>query len=324
MTRLAFSLSRARRSTSCVFSCFSSAACGSDWVRVGKCVSSAGALLVAACSAPGGAGGAGDSGAGTNSDTSMSVTAQDNSSALGFVDVSNNSSSGDGLSNSIGCGESNNIGFLRDFTDAHPDFENLPDKGKAYGVDPGIVGPLGTAIGNDRKPVYMHDDAGTLTTSGPQNFSDWFNTREGINMPQAIEVGFSEDPPGSGLFVYDAAPQGGFFPIDNLLLGNQGREHNYHFTFELHTKFVYNPGDTFKFRGDDDVWVYIKDYLACDLGGVHQELECLLELDVIAPEFGLEPGQEYPLDFFFAERHVIDSNFRIETTLVFTGCEILR
>jgi fibro-slime domain-containing protein len=31
-------------------------------------------------------------------------------------------------------------------------------------------------------------------------------------------------------------------------------------------------------------------------------------------------GQTYALDFFFAERHTVESNFRLETTLKFTNC----
>ena len=35
-----------------------------------------------------------------------------------------------------------------------------------------------------------------------------------------------------------------YFPIDGMLLGNQGRPHNYHFTTEIHTVFTYQAGQT--------------------------------------------------------------------------------
>ena len=36
---------------------------------------------------------------------------------------------------------------------------------------------------------------------------------------------------------------------------------------------------------------------------------------ILADEFGLEVGNEYTLDFFFAERHTLLSNFRVETSI---------
>jgi len=41
----------------------------------------------------------------------------------------------------------------------------------------------------------------------------------------------------------------------------------------------------------------------------------IADLDALADDFGLEVGETYPLDLFFAERHVVDSHFHIETTI---------
>ena len=219
------------------------------------------------------------------------------------------------------CGGSNVVGTIRDFTDQHPDFENLEEKGRAYGFEVDIVTD---ALGPDRKPVYQGGRG--LTTSGPENFAQWYNSVDGVNSPVFFEIVFTQDP-ATGVSFFDSAPQGGFFPIDDNLYGNgpfpPGNTvytHNYHFTFEFHTRFLYNPGDVFTFRGDDDVWVYIDDRRVCDLGGVHGQLTCAVELDSL----GLIAGTEYPFDFFFAERHILDSNFRIETNLVFEACDLLR
>jgi fibro-slime domain-containing protein len=102
-----------------------------------------------------------------------------------------------------------------------------------------------------------------------------------------------------------------FFPIDNQLWGNEGQGHNFHFTTEIHVSFQYNGGETFTFTGDDDVWVFINKQLVIDLGGVHGAANANVQLDTL----GLAPGGIYPLDVFHAERHTVQSNFRIDTTI---------
>jgi len=57
--------------------------------------------------------------------------------------------------------------------------------------------------------------------------------------------------------------------------------------------------------------VFIDGKLVIDLGGCHGASEQFVELNRLC----LEDGQEYTLDFFFAERHRNQCNVRIETNL---------
>ena len=87
----------------------------------------------------------------------------------------------------------------------------------------------------------------------------------------------------------------------------------------LFGEFVYDPhaNQVFRFEGDDDVWVFINGELVIDLGGVHPSKEQFIDLD----RLDLEAGETYRLDFFFAERHRTQSNFRIVTTLQLTNLD---
>jgi fibro-slime domain-containing protein len=185
-------------------------------------------------------------------------------------------------------------GTIRDFNKDGYNFE-----GDITGYVPGMVA---TSLGTDGTPTYIGDSKVT-------NFNDWYHDVTGTNQSASytITLDNGQTDPG-GIYTYSNSS---FFPIDGQLLGNEGRSHNYHFTYELHSDFTYQGGETFSFTGDDDLWVFIDGQLAVDIGGVHGAITKGINLDTL----GLIIGQDYDFDLFFAERHYSQSNFNISTSI---------
>lgn len=188
---------------------------------------------------------------------------------------------------------------VRDFSDAHLDFEG------PGGPDRGLVDDV---LGPDGKPVYLGGD-GTRTTHGGELFDQWYRDVPGVNSAIEIELPVRVQ---RGIARFEDLE---FFPIDDEGFGNEGREHNFHFTLEASTQFVYEGGETFRFFGEDDLWIFINERLAMDVGGTHPQEEAVIALDELAVQLRIEIGERYPLHVFFAERHTDGSAFSFETTI---------
>jgi len=265
-------------------------------------VSAAGLVIAGAC----GGTGEGDTSLFTGSESTGSHGS--GSSGIGGdigITAGNGNGNGNGSgsgSGGAGCGQAIQ-GIIRDFSPTtNPDFEGV------LGDDKGIVM---TDLGADGKPVYAGNPT-TLTTHGKTYFDQWYRDTMGSNI--AIPFSFMLSPGGGNIYTYDNQA---FFPIDGQGFKNEGNAHNYHFTLEVHTQFPYIGGEVFTFTGDDDLFTFINGKLAIDIGGVHGAETGSVDLDKAAAQLGITKGNTYKLDMFFAERHTVDSHFRIDTTI---GC----
>jgi fibro-slime domain-containing protein len=195
---------------------------------------------------------------------------------------------------------------IRDFSKSHPDFEKFSGSTATTGL-------VQSQLDADRKPIYANAGA-TSQTSSKDNFDQWYRDVPGTNQTFEISLVMMSVGPNACSF-----HESTFFPIDGKgfgsegLKGSDGNEHNFLFTTEIHTSFVYRPGQVFTFVGDDDLWMFIDGTLRIDLGGLHPALESSVSLDSL----GLTDGETYAMDIFHAERHTTESNFRVDTNIDF-------
>ena len=204
-----------------------------------------------------------------------------------------------------------------DLTNGHPDFEH------ANGDDPGIVTDT---LGSDHKPVYASSTT-TATTHGAVAFQSWYRDTIDVNMTYAEQLVLSRTPAGTYVYANTA-----FFPLDGRGFVGAGTEpsrkddkgvlHNFSFTSELRYWFDFKGGEALTFLGDDDVWVFINNKRAVDIGGVHNAESKTVTLDdITAATLGLskpanpdDPNAQlstYEVALFQAERHTQRSQYTL-------------
>lgn len=120
--------------------------------------------------------------------------------------------------NGEGCGTTI-IGVVRDFSDEHDDFETYCCNA--------LEGLVEDQIGDGQKPVYAHP-GGTSMSTGPDEFNEWYSSTEGVNRPYWLYISLQ---PNAGVYTFHSED---FFPIDGEGFGDEGRNHNFHFTTEIH------------------------------------------------------------------------------------------
>jgi fibro-slime domain-containing protein len=94
------------------------------------------------------------------------------------------------------------------------------------------------------------------------------------------------------------------------------KNQNFSFAMELHRKFVADTGQIFVFRGNDDLWVFVKDSLIMDQGGIHMPVSDTVKVSNLVASGFLTRGTEYWFDLFYCERNGWGSEILMATNMM--------
>lgn len=203
---------------------------------------------------------------------------------------------------------------FRDFTSAHPDFYS-----NIYSLD-AVPGMVQNTLGANGKPVCENTQG--MIASCDTLTSEWYTDNSwAVTLGLTIPLTRNTDPATMAEWPFSySEPE--FFPLDGYGHNDQtadanGILHNFFFTTEFHLQFTMYGGEKFRFKGDDDVWVFVGGILVIDLGGVHPAAEAEVRMDDWSH---LSVGNTYWLDMFHAERQPFDSTFEVKSNLRVQVC----
>ncbi len=208
----------------------------------------------------------------------------------------------------------------------HPDFDARDGVGITFGM-------VQSRLDAEARPAFSGAVVGGAGALSVESFRDWYRDSS-RNVPITGTL-VLERVPATTSYRYDSSA---FFPIDGRGWTEAGAigesypaalpaVHNYGFSSELHTWFVYRGDERLVFRGDDDVWVFVDGQLCLDVGGLHGPESATMDFaspaaagdarqvaNVTACRDRLVAGGVYELVVFHAERRCCGSSFQLTLT----------
>jgi len=186
-----------------------------------------------------------------------------------------------------------------------------------------LTGMVDPTLDVDGKPVRVSN----ALSFSDASFAQWYRSDNDYNRTLAASLTLPST--GGGAFQFDSTSlyptTGAGFDVEDCngspceslhTDGNGAGQQNFHFTTETRWWFEFAGDEVLAFSGDDDVWVFINDQLAVDIGGVHGRQNGSVDLSnaTTATALGLTVGGIYEAVVFQAERHTTRSQYRLTLT----------
>lgn len=162
------------------------------------------------------------------------------------------------------------------------------------------TGIVEKSLGADGKPVFSGSENARKCFGSEENFKTLFNYAKDVSEEQCSEVSFSRSA---------EVPQWSF-SFDSIQQEISAKT-SQQFCYESHAYFVYNEDQKLTISGDGDIWVFINNRLAVDLGGAHLAVPGYLALEDLNTTYGkdfLKSGERYPIAIFGCNRDADMSN----------------